>query len=428
MLKIFCFSVIIIIAAGCSRSSSVQKEKELQSLLDKKDYFRLRTTLLREGEEISEQKKIYFRAYVRNAFNDNKNSADDIETLFNQYASSFSDSTKGRLLEIQSDNYFKTFQYAKSAGADSELLNHYQKVLDTNQVKDIKNDLLVRNALYNIPSQQLTITTNDTIQWTKDKIGLMEIPVRKGDSVYSCIFDTRANISSITKTYAAKLGLKMLDVSFDVGSGMTGITFKTSLGIADSIYIGNILVRNVVFQVMPDEIFHFASIQFSINVIIGYPIIQQLKEIHIYQDGKMIVPEHSSKKDLNNLAMDGLSPVLFVKTDDDTIGFHFDSGATSSDFYSTFFSKYKTKIYSRAKLKTIETGGAGGSLKMEIYEMDSLDLYIGDKKATLKNVSIHTKPIDTHNNEKFYGNLGQDLVGQFKEMILNFEDMYIEFK
>jgi len=426
MLKIS-FIWFILICTGCSRVSSLQKEKELQSLLDNREYFKLRTALLQGGYELSEEKKIYFRAFVRNAFNDNKNSAKDIETLLTKYASSLSDSAKVDLLQIQTDNYFKTFQYAQSALADSELLNHYQHVLDSETIKDIKNDLLVRNALHDIPTQQLSITESDTIYWKKDKIGLMEIPVRKKDSVYSCIFDTRANISSITKTYAAKLRLKMLDVTYEEGSGITGITFKTGMGIADSIYIGNILIRNAVFQVMPDEILNFPSIQFSINLIIGYPIIAQLKEIHIYQDGKMIIPDHPSKSDLNNLAMNVLDPILSVRTDDDTLCFHFDSGATSSDFYSLYFSKYKEKITAKGKKKTVETGGAGGSLKTELYVMDSINLYIGDKKAILKNVGIHINPIYKH-KQKFYGNLGQDLITQFKEMVLNFEDMYIAFK
>ena len=428
MIKIFCIFSIILFLASCSRFSSIQKEKELQSLLDKKEYFRLRTALLQEGDEISDEKKIYFRAFVRNAFNENHQSAEDIEALLTQYASSFNDSIRANLLETQSDNYFKTFEYAKSARADSELLKHYQHILDSERVSDIKNDLVVRNALVNIPPQQVSITGSDTINWTKDKIGLMEIPVKKGDSVFSCIFDTRANISSITKTYAAKLGLKMLDASFDVGSGLTGITFKTGLGIADSIYIGNILIRNAVFQVMPDEVFYFATIKFSINVIIGYPVIQQLKEMHIYQDGKMIVPEHPAKSNLNNLAMDKLNPVLSVRTGNDTLCFHFDSGATSSDFYSTYFEKYKGKILSKGEKHTVETGGAGGSLKTEIYVLDSLNLYIGDKKAIIKDAGIRITPIDKHSNEKFYGNLGQDLVKQFNEMILNFDDMYIEFR
>lgn len=427
MQRIF-FICAIVVFISCGRSSSVEKEKQFQELLENKEYFKLRAQLEKESDMISDEKKIFYRAHVRNAFNENQKSSEDIDALMTQYSSIIPDSLKAGLLEIQADNYFKTFQYAKSAMADSELVNRYQSKLDSQKVADIKNDLVFRNGLRNIPPQQVHIKNSDTILWKKDKIGVIEIPVKQRDSVYSCIFDTRANISSITKTYATKFHLKLLDATFDVGSGMTGITFKSQLAIADSIYIGNTLVTNAVFQVMPDEVLYIAQIQFSINVIIGYPIIQQLKEVQIYQDGKMIIPEKPTPGNLHNLAMDGLDPIISVRADDDTLGFHFDSGAGSSDFYSTFYNKYKDKVTSRGKLQKVQTGGAGGTITTELYSVDSINLYVGDKKATIKNAGVHTQPVAKHSNEKYYGNLGQDLIIQFKEMILNFEDMYIDFR
>src|SRR5438270_12536001 len=103
----------------------------------------------------------------------------------------------------------------------------------------------------------------------------MEIPVRNEAGAFSGVFDTRANISTITQTCAKKLGLRLLSVSYNEGSGATGIQFKTGLGVADSLYIGDLLVRNVVFQVMPDSILYIAPVKFQLNMIIGFPVIAQ---------------------------------------------------------------------------------------------------------------------------------------------------------
>ncbi len=419
--------LIIISITGCTQGS-LKKEQQLQSLLDKKEYFKLREKFQSDQGDISDQKKIYFQAYLENVFNQNDKSIEDIESLRKQYDSSIPDSIRADLLRLESDNYFKTFQYAKSAHADSDLLNHYKMAMDSEGVDNLKNDLLIRNALYYIPPQQVSITENTTIPWARDKVGLVEIPLKHNDSSYSSIFDTRANISSISKSYAQKLGLKILDVSYEEGSGITGITFKTGMGIADSLYIGNILLRNVVFQVMPDEVLYIAPIQFSLNIIIGYPVIAQLKEVHIYQDGKMMIPYRQTKTGLHNLAMDKLNPVLSVKINNDDLCFYFDSGAGSSDFFNTYFERYKDKIIKKGKLQTIQNGGAGGIVNAKVYVTDSIDVFVANQKATLNNVSIHVDAIKTHNNETFYGNLGQDLINQFKEMILNFDDMYIDFR
>src|SRR5882724_8366354 len=155
--------IVIIVSAGCSRFSSLEKEKELQSLLDKKEYFKLRTRLLHESDEISAEKKIYFRAYLRNAFNENQKSAEDVDALLTQYASTLPDSMKSGLMQIQIDNYFKTFQYSKAAFADSELIKKYQSSLDSERIADIKNDLIAHKALHSIPAQDVTIRNADTL-------------------------------------------------------------------------------------------------------------------------------------------------------------------------------------------------------------------------------------------------------------------------
>lgn len=423
----FYWVLFLALISGCKHINFRQNEKMLQSLLDSKEYFKLKSNLVIYEDAISDEKKLYFSAFVNNAFNRNRESIKNIDAIFSNYPSVIIDSLRAGLLLLQEDNYFKTFQYSKSADVDNELINRYKPVLDSNKYADIKNSFLVSNALRNIEPQQTTHSGDVSITWKKDMIGLIEIPVRKKDSVFDCVFDTRANISSITATDAKKMELKMLDVSYTEGSGITGKTFKCSLGIADSMWIGNILIRNVVFQVMPDEILYFSTINFGLHVIIGYPVISQLNEVHVFQNGSITIPGHSSNSTLNNLALDRLNPVISCKTGNDTLCFQFDTGATSSILYSTYFRKYKTKIIKESVTQTIDIGGAGGIVKTEMYVLKTFNVRVGNKNATLKEVDVRMEPIPGI-DEKFYGNLGQDLISQFNEMILNFDQMYIDFK
>jgi hypothetical protein len=370
---------------------------------------------------------LYFEAFVNNAFNRNWQSIKNINAITGGFPSVTNDSLRANLLLVQGDNYFKTFQYAKAADVDKELIDHYKPVLDSSSYADIKNSFLIRNALRNTDSQHVTRSGDANIHWKKDMIGLIEIPLRKKDSVFDCVFDTRANISSITMTYAKKMGLKMLDVSYIEGSGITGRTFKCSLGVADSIWIGSILIRNVVFQVMPDEILYFPSINFGLNIIIGFPVINQLKEVHIFQNGLFAIPLHITKSALENLALDRLDPIISCETDDDTLCFHFDTGATSSDLYNTFFRKYKARVIREGIAQKVDMGGAGGTVRTDIYVLKNFNIRAGSKSVTLKEVSVRVDPIPGI-DEKFYGNLGQDIFSQFNEMIMNFDEMYVDFK
>ncbi|HVU58462.1 MAG TPA: retropepsin-like aspartic protease [Puia sp.] len=418
-LLLFCFS--------CHNPSAPLLEKEFQSLLDQKEYFRLRDKMEQNKINIDGLKDRYFSACLDNVFNLNRGSINKIENLLSDYRDDLSDSMKGRLLLLEEDNYFKTYQYGLAARADNDIIQHYQHAMDSATYADVKNTAIITNALAKESPQETIISGDQTIPWTKNKVGLMEIPVKSGDSSYLAIFDTRANISSISTTYAKKLGVRMLNVSYDEGSGITGQRFKCTLGIADSLRINNILMKHIVFQVMPDEVLYIAPIDLSLPIIIGYPVIAQWREIHIHRNGTMTIPAEPHPSSLHNMALDGLDPVINAIADGDTLGFKFDTGATTSDIFDNYFRRHKEEIMRRGKASTIKLGGAGGVVEKEVYTVENFAIRIGNKTATLKEVSVHKDPIPNL-NEKFYGNLGQDIMTQFEEMILNFQDMYVDFK
>ena len=422
---LLCTIAALTLFSACSNKKSISAaaDKTLHSLLDQHDYFKLETKLKQYNDSLGDDKRLYFKSYLDNAFNHNLDCITDVDDLLKNYAADFPDSVKVQLSRLQSDSYFKTYQYAKAAQTDSAILKHYARGLSKDVVDDIKNDILSRGALKNTAPQQTIIKTNITIPWTRDKLGLIEIPVTCKALVYSGIFDTRANISTITKTYAAKLGLHILPVTYNEGSGATGIQFKTGMGVADELNIGGIIVRNVVFQVMPDSILYISQVKYQLNMIIGFPVIEQMKEIDIYKDGRMVIPQTPVQTSLHNFALDGLDPVIALKTGNDTLAFNFDSGAASSVFYAAYFNRYKTAILKNSTKKTVGFGGAGGAQKKMVYILPKVDLAVGGKAVTIDSISVLDAKITPA--EKLYGNIRQDFTNKFNEVIYNFKYMYM---
>jgi len=423
-LILLCFILVFMILTGCNRPTNVSAVKHLKGLLNQKEYFRLETQFKLYVANLDDENRLYFKAFIDNAFNRNNECITDVDSLLKNKSLKLSDSLKPALYRLQSDSYFKTYQYAKAANNDSILLKNCARILPKADVDDINNDLLRFNALKKVPPQQTIIKNNSSIPWKKDKIGLIEIPVISNGQTFSAIFDTRANISSITQTYARKLGLRILDASYNESSGATGITFKTGIGIADSLLIGNILIRNAVFQVMPDSILYIAPIKFQLNIILGFPVIEQLEEVDLFKDGRMVIPLTPSASNLHNFALDGLDPVISLKSGKDTLSFHFDSGAVTSDLYSAYFEKYKNLILKTGIKKSAEIGGAGGSQKKKVYVLPTVKLFLGDIPATIDSITVFEKK--TYPNQILYGNLGQDFMANFSEMVFNFKYMYVK--
>jgi hypothetical protein len=397
----------------------------LLHLLREKDFFDLEHQRPLLNQRLAPKQQLYFQAYVDNAFNRNQEAIRHTNTLLNKFSTSLSDSSKAALYLLRSDSYFKIFQYAKAAENDSILLHQYANVLDSHRIEEIKNKIIIYNGLKDVPSQQTVINGTAVLHWKRNKIGIVEIPVNRRRVSYDAVFDTRANISTITQTYAVKLHLQPLPVSYDEGSGITGIRFKTTLAIADSLSVGNILVRNAVFQVVPDSILYIAPVDFQINIIIGFPIIEQLREVRFYKDGRMEVPVRTSKSKLHNLALDGLNPVIALRTSSgETLNFAFDFGASRSMLFAAYFHKYRQSVLSHGIKKTTEYGGAGGMQKKEVLTLPSVELYLGNKKVVLDSVDVLSEKV--YAGETFYGNIGQDFISHFRGLILNFRDMYIK--
>ena len=422
------YNILIIVTAlllmQCNHPPGDATYTALDSLLNNKEYFKLEDRLTKQRDDLSPPQQLYFEAFINNAFNRNRVAAKQVDSLLKNYSSSFNDTVKVDLLRLQEDCYFKLFDYAKAANVDSTIINGYAASLDSSGLADVKNSFLLRNGLRNVPPQLVSRRTINELPWKRNILGLITIPIEhRGDS-FNCIFDTRANISSITETYAKKLGLRILPVTYDEGAGLTGITFKTGLGVADSLYIGNILIRNAVFQVMPDSILYIAPLKVSLDVILGFPVIAALGEVHILKDGQMIIPQYPTKNDLHNFALDKLDPVLLLKTGNDTLNFNFDLGAGNSDLYYAFFQKYKSRIMKEAHQRHIQLGGAGGIQKKTVYTLPSLELTLGNKTVTLDSVDIFTQKISPE--ETLYGNIGIDFASKFNELILNFDQMYVK--
>jgi hypothetical protein len=246
--RLYLVATCCLVLAACGRLAQPTNNpgslKKLKYLLDNQEYFKLDAQFKLLQDSIDEGNRLYFKSYIDNAFNRNADCVNDVDSVLQRPSGAMSDSVKVDLLRLQSDSYFKNCLYAKSAAGDSSILKEYRKGLSKDEADDISNDLLLRKALKNTPEQQTIIKSNTTITWKKDGLGLMNIPISTNSKTFDAVFDTRANISSITESYARKLGLRRLNVSYFESSGITGARFKTGLGIADSMYIGNIVVKN----------------------------------------------------------------------------------------------------------------------------------------------------------------------------------------
>ncbi|MBO9595343.1 MAG: aspartyl protease family protein [Niabella sp.] len=420
-MKHFLRAALLCLMVGISGLCGAQMEstpfKMICAAIEQKDFFKARTLYNAGQGQLSAVHQKFIEAVLSNAFNRPQASNQKIGPLLKAGAG-LPDSLQLRLYRIREDNYVKLHQYKAAKTAVQELLNRYGTMLKEDEKSDLQNNLKLWTALEAVPLQRVQ-PGSSRIKMEKDKAGLNNLDMVTESDTLSCIFDTGANLCTITRSAAQRLKLQVIPAGIDVDA-LTGTTVKADLGICKKMRIGNNVIENVVFLVLPDAALAFPQIGYQIYGILGFPVIEALREVQVTQDGYFIVPEKETDiHTASNMAIDGLSPLIQI----DGRHFTFDTGADHTILYRSFFLEQQPQVIRTWKPVKIGLGGAGGKKEYEGYKIRHTFNILG-RNVQLDSISVLKEPIG---NETVYGNIGQDLIRKFKKMTLNFDRMFIKF-
>ncbi|NHA07881.1 hypothetical protein G7092_29040 [Mucilaginibacter sp. HC2] len=399
--------------------------KQLNELVYTKQYTQLEQVL--STINLSTNDKLLYKAILTNAFNQPEVSNLLLKKIFTVKIAAGDSKLQFYLHRIAYDNYVKLNNYKEAHIAAEQLVKDYRTWFSTSELTDQLDENKIWAALAAAPAQQVQKHASSAIPVKKDMAGLWNIPVQQQDSSYLFIFDTGANISTITATYAKKLNLDVIKNSeVRIEGGMNGVSSKVNLGIAKQLYIGKVQINNALFLIFPDSALSFAGGAYKINGIIGLPIIKALEEITINKD-TMQIPLVADKRPVrHNLALDLLQPVIYMDYQDQPLPFTFDTGAQVTLFSDNFYKQFKTKLDATAKQDSLRLGGAGGARKMKSLKMPQLVFAVDKKQAVFNNVQISLET--TQVSDQYYnGNIGQDMFTQFTHMTINFVNSSVSF-
>jgi len=399
--------------------------KQLDSLLIRRHFFELQRVLHSDPyDDMPAYRQLYYQAFLHNFFHELTASNEVITLLLEKHNKQLAPNQIGNLLMKKIDNHVKLYQYRDAHLTTQLLLRKYKHVLSAEEREDARNSDIIWKGLQNVAPQTTVITGETQIPYRRDLAGLINVPASFADSTFDFVFDTGANLSVITESYARKSKLRLLNVKFKVRA-ITGLEVMANLGIADEMRMGNIIVKNVVFMIFPDSTLSFANGLYTIKGIIGFPVIEQLQEIRINKNN-ITVPPAAIDRHIRNFGVDELLPVISVAYNADTLAFTFDTGAQFTFLNEPFYRDYKPLIDTAGTSFEMQIGGAGGVAKAKAYRLQNIQINVAGQPAVLKDVAVKTAS-STARDKLYYGNLGQDVMNQFAEMVINFKYMYVDF-
>ena len=397
----------------------------LSYLFNQKQYFKLKDNLKFDKSALNKYQLEYFNALTLSVFNKPAESNGFINELLNDHSNELSDSMKINLLNSKLLNCINLYQYEEALNVTEKLLAEFKPLLKKDETDELINSALIWKAASDLAPQTISKTGDTRIESRKDMAGLTNIKVNVNSNEEEFIFDTGANFSTVSNSIAKKLGMEFLTGTVEVGTS-TGLKVNAELAYADTLRIGNMIFTNVLFLVLPDKDLSFADGAYVIKGIIGFPVIKDMKQITL-SENEIFIPEITENSFYDNLSMNGLIPLIQTIVDSDTLIFSFDTGARKTMLYTLYYEKYRSGVDSNYTLLDIKFGGAGGEVIMKGFNLNKLNFEIASGKVTLDSISLIREHF-TDNDEFIYGNLGNDFIKSFREMTINFENMYVDFK
>ncbi len=424
-ISIITFIIMISISPNTTLQAQDNVSEKLFSMIHTKDLFKFFNMFNSAKENLDDWQRMYFNAWSMSVLNKCEESNRKIDEFLLKYPDKLNDAQSKLIYEARENNQLKLGMYKEAAVTSEYLLSKYSYLMTKDEKEEEENALIIWKACADVAPQTSLISADSRIKTKRDMAGLLNVPLTVNGIRDEFVFDTGANISTVSKSEALKLELRMMSGFLKIGTA-TGIKVDGGIAVADNLVIGNISFKNVLFLVVSDESLSFAGGAYVINGIIGLPLIKDMKELHI-SETEFFVPKTPIPSGLNNLVLEGFMPVIKVMEGPDTLSFNFDTGARTTILYQPYYMLRKNEIESKFTRQDIIVGGAGGDMKVKGFVLNKVNLNIGTSNAGIGEIQLAAELLK--DSDKYaYGNFGQDYIKQFKTMVINFESMYVDFQ
>ena len=401
-------------------SLSINAQNELQQALDRFNYLEVDKILNKYDflkDSIPPIPYYFIKAYTDNALARYMESDNSLSMLSEMQEVKENPSLMIQMLSLQADNYAKTFQYKQVAGSYKKTIDNYGDLLGE-AVMFYQNNFRINNALSVVEPLRVQIPHETKIQLIPDKEHI-HVQVRTPKDSVLLIFDTGAGMSMVTKSVAERLGIKVLADSL-IGGGILANTEYMSIGIADTLYLGDILYENVAFLILEDEHLTWSEHDMYINGMLGFPEIKVLSSMKIHKNGVLEIYKNEKKQQSNMMFSSTQQMIVQVN---DSLLFMLDTGANKTHLSVNYYNEKKERIHKAGQLTTTTIGGIGGMKEFSVYKLKDFPITINTSSTILSEIAVFTQPISVVWYE-YHGQLGLDIINQYDYMLLDFKNMY----
>tara|TARA_R110000803_G_scaffold35564_1_gene76841 strand:- start:1654 stop:2919 length:1266 start_codon:yes stop_codon:yes gene_type:complete len=330
-----------------------------------------------------------------------------------------SDDQRRGAFRALAERAFLETRYADAAAA----LEHALAFADDEARADIAPDLALYRVASLVAPVRVTSAAGTTVPITRDMANQMRVDLRLEDSAsVPFLVDTGAEISVIMDRHARTAGLRFLEGEVQVGTVTEDVTGR--LAVADRVQIGDMIVRNVVFLVLPDDMLTFSDGDYTADGILGLQVFAAAGRMGWSQGGgQLALGEAVPVVDATNLRLywhsGGLGLEIWRRGHPASA--FFDSGASRTIFRPGLLAHLDDEERARLVRSSRTRAGVGGEEAIETQMLDTLALTIGGSELIYQNLTIDPPEEDLPAAD--IAAIGNDLVQRVDRLNLDFRTM-----
>lgn len=248
----------------------------------------------------------------------------------------------------------------------------------------------------------------------------IRIPITiNGDGENVILDNGCAKFCAASGSFAKKHGIRPVGAGGE-GVGVAG-TASVWFGICDSLSVGELTFRNIIFTVFPDEFIDNSVLE--LNAMLGANIFRLAGEMAFDNGAKTITFPAVQQERESNVVIDS-DGIHYVEAlvDGLTCTLQLDLGAARTSLSANFYKANEEKIKSDWNQKTSHIGGVGAMKETIVFVHDTLPVTACGGTFIRGEVEVSTerKP----NESKEYGSIGNDFLLSFDKAVLNLNAMY----
>ena len=304
--------------------------------------------------------------------------------------------------------YFAELALAHAAGEDRS------DIADALQLARVATDIAVSVS---------TGASGTSVETQTDLAGLLRTSVQLGDgSVYDLIIDTGAEISVLANHVAVAAELEFLTGNIRVGTPTDYVVGQ--LAFAEQISIGDMIITNVVFLVLPDEMLTMADGAYTIEGIIGLQVFRAMGRIGWAQQGEsLLLGDHVGRLASRDTPIfwheEGLG--LIVESGAIRGPALFDSGASRTRFRHGLLNALSETQIAGLVRQADSVTALGGTRNIEVQTLPGLTMSVGGVDLHYVDIAIHASDDDIPAAD--FASVGNDSIRRSESFSIDFGRM-----